>query len=190
MIKQFFRSSMVKRATEIRGGGGYPRPDVPLIEAYHNKRVLSIFETNVWWYDDIMPEYVVSYQDQHCIDHINVFKVWGTIVPVLLLSVGLFTGYFWITKAFKFEGENMSHGPHKGISYLEYRAKVRLESKKSIFGFETTNETGIISAVPETPAYLAAKIDEYKKDAEYRGLVNSDGKNFVNRVEGEVRSMI
>ena len=62
---------------------------------------MSIFELNVWWYDDVQPEYLVSFQDQHVHDHWNAFKVWGDLFPPLLAAMfaaGLYMYFLNVTR--------------------------------------------------------------------------------------------
>ncbi len=61
----------------IRGGGhGWARPDPPVPESYYHKRENSIFDVNIWFYDDTAPEYAISYPEMHVHDHFGVLKDW------------------------------------------------------------------------------------------------------------------
>ena len=56
---------------------------------------LSMYDLNVWWYDNALPEYLVTLQDNHLKDHIGALKAIGNLLyatGVAYLIVGL---YIW-----------------------------------------------------------------------------------------------
>lgn len=74
MIRKLIRSDLLhlKKQT-LRGGHGWDRPDVPLSLNYpykHKREVfylflfkqikISIYETNLWFYDQSQPEYFIN----------------------------------------------------------------------------------------------------------------------------------
>lgn len=52
-----------------------------------------MYDMNAWWYDNTMPEYLMTYQDNHLQDHIGALKEMGNImmaVGLAYLIVGVF----------------------------------------------------------------------------------------------------
>lgn len=43
------------------GGGGWARPDVPLLIHYKHKRIINIFDINLWYYCGVSPEYFINH---------------------------------------------------------------------------------------------------------------------------------
>lgn len=69
---------------------------------------------NVWFYDGTMPEYMVSYQDQHLHDHWNTIRVWGQLFPALfaaMFAAGLYQYTVNSTRLGGFYLENEEDAP-------------------------------------------------------------------------------
>mmetsp|Transcript_98 Transcript_98/g.87 ORF Transcript_98/g.87 Transcript_98/m.87 type:complete len:167 (+) Transcript_98:249-749(+) len=61
-LSKLMRRSVFNARLPARSGPhDFPRPDPPIPHAYQHKRVLSIFDTNMWWYDTVAPEYLFTY---------------------------------------------------------------------------------------------------------------------------------
>jgi len=54
------RRSILKKIP--KRGGGHDHPDFPFAGYYKHKRYISIFDTNMWVYDGMQPEYIVDQQ--------------------------------------------------------------------------------------------------------------------------------
>lgn len=42
------------------GASNWARPDVPLMVPYKHRRVISIFDVNMWFYCGVQPEYFIN----------------------------------------------------------------------------------------------------------------------------------
>lgn len=66
--------------------GGHEHPDFPFVGFYKHKRIISPFESNLWVYDGLNPEYLVDIMaPQYSYGFIltrNLFYAW--LFPVLL----------------------------------------------------------------------------------------------------------
>jgi hypothetical protein len=58
--RQLFRQSLIQADVATRSGGGWSRPDVPLIVHYKHRRVLNLFDLNLWYYCGVSPEYYIN----------------------------------------------------------------------------------------------------------------------------------
>lgn len=91
---------------------------------------------NVWWYDNVMPEYVVSYQDQHLQDQYQTVRAWGQLFPPLfaaMTAVGLFFYFVNSTRTGGFYLEQETEAPY--IRQIDRTVKQRLALKRSFLNF-------------------------------------------------------
>jgi len=91
---------------------------------------------NVWWYDNVMPEYVVSYQDQHLHDQYQTVRAWGQLFPPLfaaMAAVGLYLYFVNSTRTGGFYLESETEAPY--IRQIDRTVKQRLGTKKSFLNF-------------------------------------------------------
>lgn len=90
---------------------------------------------NVWWYDNVMPEYLVSYQDQHLHDHWHTFRAWGQLFPPLFAAMAAAGFYMYFVNSTRLGGfylEQEDEAPY--ISAIERTQRLRLATKKHFLG--------------------------------------------------------
>ena len=83
-----FRRAVIKGIA--KRGGGHDHPDFPFLGYYKYKRPISIYDSNLWVYDGMNPEYLVDIQSpQYTYGHIlSRNLIFGWILPFL---------FSWIT---------------------------------------------------------------------------------------------
>ena len=84
---------------------------------------MSIWDTNAWWYDNVMPEYVVSYQDQHLHDHWNTIRVWGQLFPALFAAMFAAGSYLYFVDSTRTGGFYLTDEEAPFITQLQRTAK-------------------------------------------------------------------
>jgi hypothetical protein len=78
-----------------------------------------------------MPEYLVSYQDQHVHDHWHAFHEWGNLFPPLfaaMFAAGLYMHFFYGTRL---HGTSYDVAQQPYIHSVERNAKERLGTKRN-----------------------------------------------------------
>ncbi len=89
-----------------------------------------------------MPEYLVSYQDQHVHDHWNTFREWGRLFPTLfaaMFAAGLYMHFFYSTRL---HGTSYDVARQPFITSYERTIRERLGAKRNFLdlGKSYTNE--------------------------------------------------
>lgn len=71
--------------------GGFRRPDPPVNTEYENKRYLSIYDINIWFYDHAMPEYALGYPEIHLETPMKAFlTACADVFPLVAYSIALY----------------------------------------------------------------------------------------------------
>jgi hypothetical protein len=189
-MKSILRTQFLKKAT-VPLRSGWDRPDVPLLTFYTYRRQIGQFESQGWWYDGIQPEFLVNYADQHLHDHWGTLRHWEDHWIPLLLGIGaihVFLSVFfpqWEASTYD-EHEDLTHPM---IQYHKERINNnQLFNKPSFLGTEGTNaDTGVWRHTG--PGVLPSGIyePEYLEGIRTKRLINVEGKNWITRVEEEVR---
>jgi len=91
-MKKLLRSPKI---VSIRGGHGWAKPDPPITEPYIHKRENSIFDSNIWFYDDTAPEYAFSYPEIHMHDHFGVLKDWFYKMPYIFACFAFVSSFYY-----------------------------------------------------------------------------------------------
>lgn len=82
-----------------------------------------------------MPEYALSFQDQHCHDHWNTIRIWGRLYPPLfgcMFAAGLFLYITFSTRLGGFHLEDEENSPF--FKQLDRTAQERLATKRNFLG--------------------------------------------------------
>lgn len=91
---------------------------------------LSVYDLNIWWYDNSMPEYLVTLQDSHLHDHIGTLKAWGNLLPWLVASYLLGGAYFYIAQESRVQGRSIDFDQSHILKRVKKFQRERLGTKR------------------------------------------------------------
>ena len=134
-MQKLLRKNILRPAlSSVRGGHGWDAPHPPVPSAYDHKRIISIFDSGMWWGCGTMPEYLISYFEMHLHDQ------YGAGAEILRL--GAHTGVFGAALALFFLlTYNDTDYPYETqsvegfVNAILKEEKERPLAKRNVFGF-------------------------------------------------------
>ncbi|EAR97199.1 hypothetical protein TTHERM_00481330 (macronuclear) [Tetrahymena thermophila SB210] len=191
VLKNQFNLIHKGQAQAVRGGHGWDRPDVPLSfnPLYVHKRELSIFDTNMWMYDQVYPEYVISYNEIHLVDQWKGLKESFSQSAYWWAMMAMVFGFYFINTTPRQLGIDTNDlKGFLGEYYGQYKKRSGIRS--NFLGLDVTGENSIIQPNYDRKNGIRDVIDSLNADAGKRKLINLEAKNFIERVEKECEQRI
>ena len=86
-----------------------------------------------------MPEYCLTYQDQHLHDQYNTVRVWGQLFPPLFAAMAAAGALLYVTFSTRIGGFYLASEEGPFFNQLERTQKERLAAKRNFIGMSKEN---------------------------------------------------
>ena len=212
----------------MRGGGGWPRPDVPLLENYEHKRqviinflrstILPTFSSKNWeylpYFSSVSTIWTSGGMIMLCPNTLSVTKINICTINIKLWELGvncsLLFSLPWLLLACIC---TLLTPPELEVSIWKVSLKlpisvksIELSSKDLVprkvswtlvreyweyfelkIQIDRTGQDGLLHNAVDTAPSAKALTDDFVKSIRQKKTINLEAKNFVSRIEGEVR---
>eukprot|EP01015_Nassula_variabilis_P000954 TRINITY_DN1051_c0_g1_i7.p1 TRINITY_DN1051_c0_g1~~TRINITY_DN1051_c0_g1_i7.p1 ORF type:complete len:205 (-),score=62.50 TRINITY_DN1051_c0_g1_i7:60-674(-) len=193
LITIFFFSSR-RRHTRC-SGVSWARRCVQETAPYQHKRILSVWDINLWWYDNVMPEYAFTYQDQHVHDQFKVFTIWGEYSVYILSYLLGFVVFYNVCCPWVISSPSGYDLPQATITQVDTPIndalkridEKRYAAKRSFTGQDITGEDGVFSTTLFRYSKSKEELENAIKLILIKRQINAEARNYVQRIEREVR---
>ncbi|CAG9333375.1 unnamed protein product [Blepharisma stoltei] len=150
MLRRTILKALPKRS------GGHAHPDFPFLGNYKHKRIISIYETNLWIYDGVQPEYLVDFWNPHITGPVLAFRcfMFTIAIPLAVMYLTVQVVYPFFTKPYRsFAWDN----PNSNVK--KFHNKIVNERV-----FQKKNPLGLVN-VPDYPTegWVANEHPAYRK---------------------------
>ncbi|EGR31219.1 hypothetical protein IMG5_115520 [Ichthyophthirius multifiliis] len=186
ILNNHFKLALNKQQ-QLRGGHGWDRPDVPLSlnPIYVHKREISIFDNNMWAYDQVYPEYMITYSEMYVRDE------WGALKEILynstyiVFTLGLIGMFYYFNANYRVGGldTNSSDSLLLGDFFKQYEK--RSATRPNFLRLSCTTENARIYAEYDKNGFLYENFQSNIENINQRKRVNQEAKNFVQKVRKE-----
>ena len=181
------RTSVVAQRTFMRSG--FSHPDPPPMTGYKFKRPYSLFEANMWYHDEVQPEFLLTYQDPWIHKNSTFFimkqMASGLMHLVIFISAFMVVVFLSTTRLHPKEAYQSANFPFHA-EYVQDRKNVHEDPKykTDMIGIPIVKSKNLESNYGSKEFYATAlsyrrEMDQYNKD------LKNYVENFRKRVIAE-----
>ncbi|CAD8208826.1 unnamed protein product [Paramecium octaurelia] len=189
MLSVILRRS-ASRSIAIRGGHGWDRPDVPLTIGYQHKRRMDVFDTNLWFYCGVMPEYFINQNEGYLNSAQNAIKYLILDSKYIIAAFAAIIFTYEVFYEARFWNIQPDYLKNPIVSYSRKVQQERPFLVKHFLDLSITGDMGMQRMTPGEKSFATELLETYEEQNKHIQLMNLEGKTYIERVEAESRQAV
>lgn len=186
MLSKLLRSRTILVGQKTFMRSGFSHPDPPPMTSYKFKRPYSLYDANMWYHDEVQPEFILTYQDPW-IHRNSTFFILKQITGVGIFLVAIFAFNMVLLLLFspKLHPEEVNQNPNRPFhaDYVQDQKSLHEDPKykTDMIGIPLVKSQGL-DPTPGPKKFYESSLS-FRREMD---LYNKDLKNYVDNLRKRV----